>query len=84
MPTSHPEERVLDPEDDPGEVGRVEDVLRKHMDAAGFTAEDAAAYTCGHPQMIDKAQGIFQRARFADEYVHEEKYFVERRTPTAA
>lgn len=67
-----------------GEVGRVEDVLRKHADAAGLTAENAAAYTCGHPQMIDKAQGILERARFAEAYMHEEKYFVERRTPTTA
>lgn len=66
-----------------GEVGRVEDVLRKHMDAAGFTAENAAAYTCGHPQMIDKAQGILQRTRFDDTFIHEEKYFVERRKPAA-
>ena len=66
-----------------GEVGRVEDVLRKYMDAADFTSENAAAYTCGHPQMVDKAQGILQRARFADEFIHEEKYFVERRQPAA-
>lgn len=73
---------VSRPWEDPdwtGEVGRVEDVLRKHMDAAGFTAENAAAYTCGHPKMIDKAQGLLKRARFAEEHIHEEKYFVERR-----
>ena len=52
---------VSRPWEDPdwtGECGRVEDVLRKHLDAAPFPAEDTAAYTCGHPQMIDKAQGI--------------------------
>lgn len=77
---------VSRPWDEPnwtGEVGRVEDVLRKHVDATHLTAERAAAYTCGHPQMIDKAQGILQRARFAEEYIHEEKYFVERRQPAA-
>lgn len=61
-----------------GEVGRVEDVLRKHMDAAGLTTPDAAAYTCGHPQMVDKAQGIARRAGLDEEHIHEEKYWVER------
>ncbi|MES3629555.1 MAG: FAD-binding oxidoreductase [Longimonas sp.] len=63
-----------------GERGRVEDVLRKHWDAAGFPLDDTALYTCGHPQMIDKAQAIGQRAALPDERIHEEKYFVERRT----
>lgn len=77
---------VSRPWDDPdwaGEVGRVEDVLRKHMDAADFSAANAAAYTCGHPKMIDKAQGILERARFEDAYIHEEKYFIERRQPVS-
>ena len=72
---------VSRPWDDPdwsGERGRVEDVLRKHLDRYDFPLDDTAAYTCGHPQMIDKAQGIFERAGFADEAIHEEKYFVER------
>jgi ferredoxin--NADP+ reductase len=30
--------------------------------------------------MIDKAQGIGTRAGLPDERIHEEKYFVERRT----
>ncbi len=62
----------------PGERGRVEDVLRKHLDAAPFPLDETAVYTCGHPQMIDKAQGIFERAGIAEEAIHEEKYFVER------
>ncbi len=77
---------VSRPWEDPdwtGEVGRVEDVLRKHLDASGFDVSDTAAYTCGHPQMIDKAQGILQRARLDDDQIHEEKYFVERRQPAA-
>ena len=66
------------PWDDPewdGERGRVEDVLRKHLDAADFPLDDTAAYTCGHPQMIEKAQGIFERAGIDEEAIHEEKYF---------
>ncbi|PEN15127.1 ferredoxin--NADP(+) reductase [Longibacter salinarum] len=61
-----------------GETGRVEDVLRKHMDAWAPPADDTAAYTCGHPKMIDKAQGILTRAGLEEESLHEEKYFVER------
>lgn len=74
---------VSRPWDDPdwhGERGRVEDVLRKHLDAAPFPLDDTAVYTCGHPQMIDKAQGIFERTGITDDAIHEEKYFVERTT----
>lgn len=74
---------VSRPWDDPdwsGEVGRVEDVLRKHMDALDVPLDDTAGYACGHPQMIDKAEGIMERAGLPDDALHEEKYFVERHT----
>jgi len=70
--------RPWDEPDWDGEVGRVEDILRKHLDAWSPPMDDCAAYTCGHPQMIDKAQGILQRAGMPEEALHEEKYFVER------
>ena len=69
---------VSRPWEDPdweGERGRAEDVLRKHLDASAFEPAQTAAYTCGHPKMIDKAQGILQRAGFPEERIHEEKYF---------
>lgn len=72
---------VSRPWEDPdwnGERGRVEDVLRKYVDATPFPRNETAAYTCGHPKMIDKAQGIFERAGFSNDAIHEEKYFVER------
>ncbi len=72
---------VSRPWEDPdweGECGRVEDVLRKHLDESPFSPSETAAYTCGHPQMIEKAQGILERAGFEDDALHEEKYFVER------
>lgn len=72
---------VSRPWEDPdwaGERGRVEDVLRKHLDAHGFPTSDTAAYTCGHPQMIENAQGILERAGLPEDAIHEEKYFVER------
>ncbi|PSQ66627.1 MAG: ferredoxin--NADP reductase [Bacteroidetes bacterium QH_2_64_74] len=71
---------VSRPWEDPdwdGELGRVEDVLRKCLDASSFDPGDTAAYTCGHPQMIENAQGILRRAGFEDDAIHEEKYFVE-------
>lgn len=72
---------VSRPWEDPdwtGERGRVEDVLRKYLDATPFLLNETAAYTCGHPRMIEKAQGIFERAGFSEDAIHEEKYFVER------
>ncbi len=58
-----------------GEAGRVEDVLRKHADRLGLRGEGVAGYACGNPQMIDKAKGIFARAGFVEDAIHEEKYF---------
>ena len=58
-----------------GETGRVEELLRKWMDRAGFDADHAAGYACGNPQMIENAKGILKRARLAEEAIHEEKYF---------
>ena len=58
-----------------GETGRVGDVLRKHADAERFTAANAVAYACGHPEMIANAHAILQRAGFNEDHLHEEKYF---------
>ncbi len=66
------------PWDDPawtGEVGRVEDVLRKHLDGLGWAGADVAGYACGHPQMIETVRGILRRAGVPEARVHEEKYF---------
>jgi ferredoxin--NADP+ reductase len=60
-----------------GEVGRVEDVVRKYADTDGYDYESAIAYTCGHPQMIEKVKNILRRARFDDDYIREEKYFID-------
>lgn len=58
-----------------GETGRVEEILRKWMDRAGFDGPQTAGYSCGNPQMIENAKGILARARLAEEAIHEEKYF---------
>lgn len=64
-----------------GETGRVDDIVRKYLDAAeGFTPKTAVAYACGHPQMIENVRGILRRARFADEFIREEQYFVQKST----
>jgi len=60
-----------------GEVGRAEDVLRKHLDALGWTAADTTVYFCGNPTMIQNAKGILHRAGFSKESVKEEQYWVE-------
>jgi ferredoxin--NADP+ reductase len=59
-----------------GETGRVEDVVRKHADRLGFDRTNSVAYACGHPQMIQKVKEILRRARFTEDDIREEEYFV--------
>ena len=66
-----------------GELGRVEDVLRKHMDRQGFDRDNAVAYACGHPNMIEKVRHIVERAHFDEDRFKEEKYFPESAAATA-
>jgi ferredoxin/flavodoxin---NADP+ reductase len=60
----------------PGETGRVEDVVRKHADRLGINHTNSVAYACGHPQMIQKVKEILLRARFIEDQIREEEYFV--------
>jgi len=69
---------VSRPWEDPawtGELGRAEDVVRKHADAAGCGPHDSVAYLCGHPEMIATVRGIMRRRGFDAKDVHEELYF---------
>ncbi len=59
----------------PGETGRVEDVMRKHADAAGLTPGHGALYLCGHPGMITNGRGIMRRQGFDDKAIREEQYW---------
>lgn len=59
-----------------GEVGRVEDVLRKYLDSFGLEPSSTTAYLCGHPQMIENSKGILQRRGFPKESIREEIYWV--------
>lgn len=70
---------VSRPWEDPawkGEVGRIEDVLRKYLDTLGLEPSNTTAYLCGHPQMIENSKGILKRRGFAKEFIREEVYWV--------
>jgi ferredoxin--NADP+ reductase len=58
-----------------GESGRVEDVLRKHIDNLGFDFTNSVGYACGHPQMIENVKGLLARARYPKSQIKDEKYF---------
>ena len=58
-----------------GETGRVEDVLRKHLDRLGWDPRATAGYGCGNPAMVRNVRGVFRRAGLDDAHVHEEAYF---------
>lgn len=57
------------------EVGRVGDVLRKHMDRLNWMPGEIAGYACGNPDMIENVKGLLKRAGVAEDHIHEEKYF---------
>ncbi len=63
-----------------GEVGRVDDLMRKYADNAGMNYTNAIGYACGHPQMIENVKAMLFRARFPKEQIKEEKYFVQSKT----
>jgi len=67
-----------------GEVGRVEDVLRKYLDALGLEPSETTAYLCGHPEMIANSKGILQRRGFPKESIREELYWVPKKDRVSA
>lgn len=70
---------VSRPWEDPawqGEVGRVEDLLRKYSDSLGLEPAGTTAYLCGHPGMIENAKGILMRRGFSKESIREEAFWV--------
>ena len=68
--------RPWDDKDWTGEVGRVEDVLRKYLDKFNLTAADTTVYLCGNPQMIENSKGIMKRKGFEKDSMKEEVYWV--------
>ena len=59
-----------------GEVGRVDDLVRKYVDLWGLTAQNTTAYVCGHPEMIEHTKGILRRRGFPKENLKEEIYWI--------
>lgn len=59
-----------------GEVGRVDDLIRKYADEWGLTGENCNAYLCGHPEMIEHGKGILKRRGFPKESLKEEVYWI--------
>jgi ferredoxin/flavodoxin---NADP+ reductase len=58
-----------------GETGRVDDLLRKYVEAWSLRPETTTAYLCGHPRMIENSRGILERAGWKKDAVLEEAYF---------
>jgi ferredoxin--NADP+ reductase len=67
-----------------GEVGRAEDVLRKHADRCGISPGRGMIYLCGHPGMISTGRAVMLRAGLRDEDILEEQYWPEGKAPTSA
>ena len=68
--------RPWEDQDWKGEVGRVDDLLRKYADQWRLTAQNTTAYICGHPEMIEHVKGILRRAGFAKDGLREEVYWI--------
>jgi len=58
-----------------GEVGRVDELVRKYADQWGVTGANGCAYLCGNGDMIEDVKGILKRAGFPKENVKEEVYW---------
>lgn len=66
-----------------GEVGRVDDLIRKYTHLWELTPETTSAYLCGHPKMIENGSSILTRGGWAKEHIKEEIYFVPKEHATA-
>jgi ferredoxin--NADP+ reductase len=67
-----------------GEVGRVDDLIRKYADMWGLNGSNAVGYLCGHPDMIENGKGILKRIGFAKEVLKEEIYWIPGKEPATA
>jgi len=59
-----------------GEIGRVDELIRKYADLWGVTAQNGVGYLCGHPEMIEHGKGILKRIGFTKEFLREEIYWI--------
>jgi ferredoxin--NADP+ reductase len=70
---------VSRPWDDPGwsgEVGRVDDVIRKYADQWFADPTQGMAHLCGHPSMIEHGKAILGRCGWPKKSLKEESYFI--------
>ena len=58
-----------------GELGRVDDVIRKYVERWNLRPEDTTAYLCGHPGMVENGRSILLRAGWKKDGIQEEVYF---------
>ena len=59
-----------------GEIGRVDDLIRKYADMWGLNAANSVGYLCGHPEMIERGKGMLQRIGFTRDMLKEEIYWI--------
>jgi len=67
-----------------GETGRVDDLVRKYADHWNLAPDNATAYLCGHPAMIDNVKGILHRRGWEQGSMREEVYFKPSKQSTRA
>ncbi|MFB3916980.1 MAG: ferredoxin--NADP reductase [Terriglobales bacterium] len=75
---------VSRPWEDPawnGEIGRVDELIRKYADNWDLGPENTTAYLCGHPDMIEHGKGILKRRGFPKEALKEEVYWIPTKEP---
>jgi ferredoxin/flavodoxin---NADP+ reductase len=63
-----------------GETGRVDDIIRKYGDRWELNTRNAAAYLCGHPEMIEHGKAILRRCGWTKDAMKEEVYFIPAKT----
>jgi ferredoxin/flavodoxin---NADP+ reductase len=68
--------RPWDDEKWDGELGRVDDVMRKYADQWGLDGTNSVAYLCGHPDMIENGKSMLKRIGFTKEHLKEEVYWI--------
>ena len=59
-----------------GEMGRVDDVLRKYSDMWELDGTNSVAYLCGHPDMIENGKSMLKRIGFTKQHLKEEVYWI--------
>ena len=58
-----------------GELGRVDDLIRKYIEVWNLSPADTTAYLCGHPGMVETGRGMLSRAGWKKDAIQDEVYF---------